>query len=106
MAGGSYVPGAYATAQLYDPETDRWEFTKEPMNHARSGLTMTPLPNGEVLVAGGRHRDGTWIASAERYDPGTGRWRLTSPMNRGRVNSASLLPDGMVLFAGGLTDNF
>jgi hypothetical protein len=52
-----------------------------------------------VLVAGGNPLDFT---GAEFYDPATGAWSLTGSLNTGRGDhSATLLPDGMVLVAGG-----
>ena len=43
------------------------------MNYARFGHTMTPLPNGEVLVVGGYYGSyngpGQLVSSAELYTP-------------------------------------
>ena len=74
------------------------------MNAARQGATATLLPNGKVLVAGGW--DGvteTYLSSAELYNPTTGTWTLTTnPMNDAReYATATLLPNGEVLVAGG-----
>ena len=62
--------------------------------------TATLLPNGKVLVAGGRN--GGYLASAELYDPATGTWtndRLAQ--HRAHWHTATLLPNGKVLVAGG-----
>ena len=79
------------------------------MNVARAGFTSTLLPNGKVLVAGGCTQpfvlchDG--IASAELYDPSTGGWTPTGSMTTPRVShTATLLPSGKVLVAGGEDD--
>ena len=55
-----------------------------------------------VLVAGGHDvNDGT-LASAELYDPASGTWTPTGSLNTARaIHTASLLPNGMVLVAGG-----
>jgi hypothetical protein len=51
-----------------------------------------------VLVAGGQ----SGIASAELYNPGTGTWSTTGSMTTARFeHTATLLPDGRVLVAGG-----
>jgi hypothetical protein len=68
--------------------------------------TATLLPNGKVLIAGGRmhdHQDyrGTVTDTAELYDPSTGTFSLTGRMAAPRVwHTATLLPNGKVLIVG------
>src|SRR5439155_17087480 len=51
--------------------------------------------------AGGSTNSGI-LASAELYDPISGNWTLTGSLNNGRsANTATLLPNGMVLVAAG-----
>jgi hypothetical protein len=98
--------GIAATAELYDPVSDAWTMTGDLGKTVR-GYTATLLSDGRVLVAGGMDRP--WIgnvpasASAAVYDPSTGTWGATSDMIEGRSDhTATLLPDGMVLVAGGI----
>jgi hypothetical protein len=57
------------------------------------------LQNGQVLVAGGE------TASAELYNPSTGAFAATGSMTVSRSgHTATLLPDGRVLIAGGVLD--
>jgi hypothetical protein len=76
------------------------------MNDARWGHTATLLPSGQVLVAGGC-QDGFiecfTFASAELYDPANQTWTpIPAPMNDARWgHTATLLPSGQVLVAGG-----
>jgi WD40 repeat protein len=74
----------------------------------RQGATVTRLPNGKILVTGGKHHNlGTYpnaVNTAEVYDPATGAWSATANnMNfRRRWHTATLLPrTGGVLICGG-----
>lgn len=75
------------------------------MNARRAAHTATLLPDGEVLIAGGFREEGTSeipIASAELYDPESNSFRPAGNMNEARSgHTATLLPNGLVLIAGG-----
>ena len=80
-----------------------WSLTGS-LNTPRSAHTTTLLPNGQVLVAGGRVSTGGGLplGSAELYDPRTGTWRTTGSLADARwSHTATLLRDGRVLVAGG-----
>jgi N-acetylneuraminic acid mutarotase len=70
------------------------------------------LQNGQVLAAGGSGGGSNALASAELYNPAAGTWSVTGSMSQGRSGlngagaSATLLPDGQVLVAGGEDANF
>jgi hypothetical protein len=108
---GNYVPGAdvvLASAELYDPKTGEFSLTGS-MTTARWDPTAALLPDGRVLIAGGsvRASSDSWkpTASAELYDPKTGRFSPTGSMTTARVGqTATLLPSGQVLIAGGEGD--
>jgi N-acetylneuraminic acid mutarotase len=62
------------------------------------------LHTGQVLVAGGivDTTTGESLASAELFNPARGKWRVTGSMSVARVfATATLLPNGEVLVAGG-----
>lgn len=100
--GGS--PALLASAELYDPTTGNWTATGS-MSTTRSGHSMTLLPNGKVLVAGGipdQTGISPFLASAELFDPASGTWSATGSLGNARANhTATLLLDGKVLVAGG-----
>jgi hypothetical protein len=78
------------------------------MNSRRLFHTATLLTDGRVLIAGGYMIDAsnlnffTTLSSAEIYDPNTGTFTPTGNMTTPRgEHTATLLPDGRVLIAGG-----
>lgn len=116
---GVGVPNPLTSAEIYDPVARTWARTGE-MTEARFGHTATLLegdacrqPNqppaswcGKVLVVGGVSKElgREPIASAELYDPASGTWSSAGSLPQPRANhTASMMPDGRVLVAGGLT---
>jgi hypothetical protein len=101
--GGGSNARAVATAEIFDPRAGTWTATGA-MDQARAGHAASLLPDGHVLVVGGSSGLGSFppTSTAEVYDPGTGAWTATGSMNVPRVYvTATLLPDGAVLVAGG-----
>jgi hypothetical protein len=96
--------GPDASVDLYDPKSGAFSPTNS-MTTARFGQTATTLSDGLILLAGGAQGaccEPTTIASAELYDPKSGTFSPTGSMSTPRANdTATLLPDGRVLFAGG-----
>lgn len=77
----------------------------------RISHTATLLPDGKVLIAGGRECDtlvfdncfGNPLSSAELFDPATETFSATGSMSIARTgHTATLLTDGTVLVAGGV----
>jgi hypothetical protein len=92
---------ALKTAQIYDPELDTWT-PADPMVTGRYGHSATLLPNGTVLVVGGRGEAGQPLDSAEVFDSATGHWADGGSFADARqIQTATLLPSGEVLVTGG-----
>ncbi len=110
------VPGlsysAVSSTEAYDPTTNRWT-ALAPMAIAREHHTATLLPGGDVLVAGGGDCGNGFClgsggsgnccgaSSAELYSPATNTWSFTDPVLSGVQHTATLLPGGDLLIAGG-----
>jgi hypothetical protein len=105
-----------AAAELYDPVSGKFTPTGSLL-HARAHHTATLLPNGKVLVVGGTlfttpegggaQPADISLSSTEIYDPATGTFQSAGDLVTARgYHSATLLPNGTVLIAGGYSQGF
>jgi len=105
--GGENASGALASAEAYDPNGGMWAATGE-LSTGRYHHTSTLLPNGQVLIAGGATNAlaTETLSSADLYDPIAGTWTAASALAFARAgHTATLLPNGQVLAAGGQGDS-
>ena len=112
FAGGESESEIDSThAKLYDPSTGAFASTGNMAWH-RFEHTLTPLPDGTALAAGGEYGICTantcmfagTLSNAELYDPSAGAFAPTGDMTaRRETHTATLLKDGRVLMAGGLS---
>jgi Collagen triple helix repeat (20 copies)/Galactose oxidase, central domain len=113
IAGGQNSGGSLQSAELFDPADDTFTALTAAgateLQTARLGAVATPLPDGQVLIAGGFKASGGPLLSAELFDPASetftalpeaGETELPIP-RAGAV--AAPLPDGQVLIAGGIS---
>ena len=109
IAGGDSGSGALNSSDIYTPAPapNVGTFNNGPtMSAARTALMATILSDGTALFAGGNNNSGTTLNSAEIFNPGSGSPTfslVTNSMIAARAfGTATLLPDGNVLIAGGL----
>ncbi len=105
MAGGlDHNNTVLDETELYDPTTGIWSASGS-LNIARMTPVLVVLGSGQVVAIGGSPLSypQTATAAVEIYDPTTGSWSMTGSMNVPRNRpTATLLPSGRVLVAGGL----
>jgi N-acetylneuraminic acid mutarotase len=97
-----------ASAELYNPVAGNWGPTGS-LSTARASHTSTFLSNGMVLVAGGDNSAYAGVyateASSELYNPVAGTWSPAGSLTTARwAHTATLLPNGLVVAAGGETN--
>ncbi len=106
VGGQGGVGGGLAldTAELYSAGTEAFAPTTGLMGSPRVFHTATLLGDGTVLITGGLWNTvaHSLVSSAEVYDPATKTFLAAGSMTTGRYwHTATLLPDGQVLIAGG-----
>ena len=93
------------SAEFYDPESHSFHAAMD-MDAAHYLPTLTELDRGRILVVGGWLMQGfvvVGMADAEIFEPATNTFASVGRLNTPRLeNTATLLPDGEVLVAGGI----
>lgn len=104
VMGGDQNGTAISVAEIYDPATRTWVQNTNTLgaSAARLDHTATLLPDGRVLVAGGRNAIGA-LNSVYIWNPVDSQWTEGPVMPGGPRwgHTATLLPGGKVIFAGG-----
>lgn len=109
IVGGRTTGGTYPlTCEIYDPATNAYtSIASLPAGQGREGHTTTLLPNGQILVAGGRGTSATTPLEALTYDPASNTWSSTGVTIDRYQHTATLLVNGVCYLVGGrkVSDN-
>jgi len=104
LVGGQTPTGVTGTAAVEDPASRAITRLDAPGLHARAWHTATLLPDGRVLLFGGMGPSGRLERTAQVLEFSEGRASVravaTGASPRAR-HTATVLPDGRVLFTGG-----
>ena len=92
------VPGRLKTAEVYDPETNKWTEI-QPMKQERSDCASVVL-DGFIYVIGGFDGE-NFLSSIEKYDPATGSWSTIGYMKTARSGVSAVRVEDRVFIIGG-----
>ncbi len=104
IVGGRDDAGPIAAAELYEPLRESYAAFAPQLITPRYDHQAVRLPDGSILIVGGRDAADIPVASLEVYLPRIGQFTAagTLPVGAGLVDlTATPLPDGRVLLAGG-----
>jgi hypothetical protein len=94
VVGG--FPGC-TSPEICDAATEQWSITSSPPGGCNYDGHLVTMNDGVVLFA--------VYSFAKTFDPATERWSDAPSMNIPRSDALAVsLPDGSVLFAGGISD--
>lgn len=97
-------PNVLASAEIYDPVSNRFTLLPFSLVTARSAHNATQLTNGKVLFTGGMGKGhNNFLDRAELYDPVSGEFTSAGNLNSARVDhTATVLKNSNVLIVGGV----
>ncbi len=115
VVGGTDGTNALNTAELFDPATGTWTATptftggRQLHTAVQLGTNANATTSGKVLIAGGWNggttTTGAAVNTALLYNVTAGTWSAATVLNAIRaMHTATVLPNGQVLVAGGMSD--
>jgi Galactose oxidase, central domain len=114
VVGGTFRQGTdqfiVLAAEIFDPATTGFTLTGNVLA-PRLDQAAVALPDGRVLIVGGVSQsdvspDVIYTKDVDAFDPASGTFSKIGQINEGRDSpTATLLPDGKVLIAGGAAVN-
>lgn len=106
LIAGGWDSGSLKSMELYDPSTKIFTPINDmPVKYTRTFVAVL-LKSGQILFAGIESTNNTSSSTprADLYDPTNKTFAPTSVLIGRKIQTATLLPDGRVLLAGGLND--
>lgn len=103
VGGSSPSPLLWATTEVFDPRNG----TLVPAGDLSVGRAESPLvamPDGSVFAFAGENNQSSFLLATrvEQWDPATSSWSVRGNLLSNRIrHTATLLPDGRILIAGG-----
>ncbi len=108
ILGGTGIQGQYIdSAEIFNPETQRFEVRAATGLSPRANHTATVLTDGQLLVAGGTDAKGNLTTKVELFDIRKNSASVVrSRLATGRQNHTAVLQaDGTVVLSGGIDAN-
>jgi len=100
LVGGENTAGMNLPSELY---TQGQVDVRPALRRGRRAFTLTALPDGTLVAAGGIDASGQLLDTIEILPPDAPSWSDTTRMEVPRAyHTATLLEDGTILFVGGL----
>jgi len=94
LVAGGWSGHNIRTAEVYNPEAERWRVVGD-LSSPRRGLTLTTADGGRVMALGGRFS--TAIADVDIFDPEMETWTAKPSLLRSRAyHAATGVPASMV----------
>ncbi len=102
--GGVAATGLTNIAELWKPGEAKWSLAEHSLSMAHASFGAVLLKNGDVLVTGGEAYSAVDTALAQRFLVAEQRWCMAGNLATSRKHhTATLLDDGRVLIAGGVS---
>jgi hypothetical protein len=102
--GGLTTTGLSNLAELWKPGEPKWALAEHSLSLAHASFGAVVLKKGDVLVTGGEAYSAVDTPLAQRFVVAEQRWCMAGSLATSRKHhTATLLDDGRVLVAGGVS---
>jgi galactose oxidase-like protein len=95
------LPMATTLARIYNPKYNTWRVLKTSLWIGRLGHAAIRMPDGKVLIVGGRGQNSQPLYSIELFDPNSEQFQAIASLRYGRIRPRlNFLDDYRVLITG------